>query len=147
MPVFDMLNKKRKKELDLPLPPPPPPDAFEFPDIPARDEEVSISKPEPIPIIDTSEDFKKSGLSISEPRELKFKPTRPVFISLDDFKKVNENLLKIRSRIEEANDSIEDLEKLYEKQQKSMTSWIAELESIEKKISQADEIIGSHEKR
>ncbi len=144
MPVFDILGKKRKKALDIPLPPPPPPDAFEFPDIPPRE---GLSEPEPIPVIDTSDDFKKSGLSISEPRELKFKPTKPVFISLDDFKKVNEDLLKIRSRIEEANDSIEELEKLYEKQQKSMTSWIAELESVEKKISQADEIIGSHEKR
>lgn len=141
MSVFDKI-KKKKAELELPTPPPPPPpENLLFPEIPQQ----SIPEPEPIPIIDTTKDFK--ALSIPEPREIHFKPSKPVFISLSDFKKINDNLLKIRSIVEEANDFLVDLEKLYENQHKTMLSWIKELESVEKKISLADEIISNHEKK
>lgn len=144
MGVFDRSAKKKKLELGLPLPPPPPPSNFEFPDIPERGELV---EPEPLPVINTKEEFEKSGLRIHEPREIHFKPSKQIFVSLSDFKKINDDLLKIRSRVEEAEDSMSDLDVLYEKQQKIMLSWIKELESVETKISSADEIIKSHEKR
>ncbi len=145
MAVFDMLGKKSKKEIDLPPPPPPPMDSFEFPEIPSQ-REPSIPEPRPLPFVDVRKEAEALGLTIPEPREIHFKPTKPIFISLDDFKKVNENLLKIRSSIEEANQTMEELDRLYQKQQQVMMSWVSELENVEKKISQADEIIHNHEK-
>ncbi|MBI2564406.1 hypothetical protein HYV79_00245 [Candidatus Woesearchaeota archaeon] len=144
---FDFL--KKKKESELPPPPPPPADISEsgglefpvMPDIPPIHAEEGESE-EFHPSVREHHPLEQ----LPKVKALR-KPTEPIFVSLDDFKKVNDHLNKIRSRVEEANTFIKELEKLHDEEEKIVESWIEYVQEVEKKLTLADEIIESHEKR
>lgn len=143
----------RKKKEELPLPPPPIRKAkleSEIPEISLNDE-----KSLEFPLIPDMPDIRPAELKEISPKQKPVKipvkreiivkeSIKPVFVSVEDYNKINEHVSKLRSRLKEAEDTVEKLEHLKEEQSNALESWMQSLEEIEKKITKVDEVIAKH---
>ena len=69
---------------------------------------------------------------------------KPMFVSVEDYDKINDHLAKLRSRLKEAEDTVDKLEILKDEQESALDSWMQSLEEIERKITKVDEVIAKH---
>ena len=149
--VFKLFRKKKE---ELPLPPPPirlraKPES-ELPEI-SFNEEKSLD----FPIIPDMPDIRPAKLEEVSPQQKKVKipPRReiivkesvnPLFVSIEDYNKINSHLSNLKSRLKEAEDTVDKLETLKEAQESALNSLMQSLEEIEKKITKVDEVLAKH---
>ncbi len=88
---------------------------------------------------------KQKQVKIPVKREIVVKETvKPMFVSVEDYNKINDHLSKLRSRLKEAEETVDKLEELKKEQEEALDSWMQSLEDIERKITKVDEVIAKH---
>lgn len=146
--VISLFKKKR----ELPIPPPPtrkPSVAGDLPDI-----SFNNSQPE-FPLIPDMPDIRPAKIEDITPKQKRIvippkketvikKDFKPVFVSVDDYRKINDYLNRIMSRLKEAGESAKKLESIKLEHESAVNSWMQSLEDVEKKISKIDEVISRH---
>ena len=148
-----LFRKKKKTELNIPLPPPPPirkrfleeqENETKFPQFPALPDFPEIRPKQEVSA--TEKIIRKVGHAIPKVKEVHMKPTSPMFISSSDYKKINDDVREIQSKIHEANDCIQNLENLKQEHERVLENWRNHLEDVERKMSKIDDIILKHTK-
>lgn len=152
--VLVVFNLFRKKKEFVPLPPPPirqkaKPES-ELPEISFKEE-----KGLEFPLIPDMPDIRPAKLAEISPKPKQVKvpmkreiivneTVKPMFVSVEDYDKINDHLAKLRSRLKEAEDTVDKLEILKDEQESALDSWMQSLEEIERKITKVDEVIAKH---
>jgi len=165
MGVLDFF-KKRQKQLDLPPPPPPeflqpelPEDDLELPPLPELEpigpEETKATNYEIPPL---EEEFPlplepmpklEEPMKTIEPQEpidlTKEKPETksrgPIFIKVDDYRNILENVNVIRNKINESDYIIEALNDLKTKIDSEFEKWREEFEEMQRKVMYMDKAL------
>lgn len=58
----------------------------------------------------------------------------PIFVKIDKYKEVNEAINKVKSRLEEAKNTLKEISELKEQEDKEIKTWQEELDAMEQKI-------------
>ncbi len=147
--VFGLFRKKKE---ELPLPPPPirlraKPES-ELPEVSFKEEgglEFPVIQDMPDIRPTKLEEVKQKQVKVPVKREIVVKETiNPIFVSVEDYNKINSHLSNLKSRLKEAEDTVNKLESLKAEQESALDSWMQSLEEIEKKITKVDEVIAKH---
>jgi peptidoglycan hydrolase CwlO-like protein len=65
----------------------------------------------------------------------------PVFIKIDDYKKLKTNLDKLDERIRNTRAKIDEINKIKEEEQELFDSWEKLLSSLDEKIKKANDLV------
>jgi len=65
----------------------------------------------------------------------------PVFIKVDDYKKLKTNLDKLDEKIRSSQKKIDEINKIKEEEQELFDSWKKLLSSLDEKIKKANELV------
>lgn len=155
MGLLDVFSKKEKPKEALAPPPPPmpelpaPPPMPEEPELPETisaelpelPETISVPMPElpeeePMPL----EEYHKEEHEMPEERIL---PERegPLFVSVQDYQIILDSLNSIKAKLNQADSSFENLNKIKNQQQQKFEQWRKSLEDVQRKLTYVDEVI------
>ena len=144
-----LFGKKEKKKL---------PSVFELPDLPPLDQDLPayespFNKAEPFKASLSSEDVASKnrfsqGFNFNQhmPEELPVmitKPPRvvedkPLFVKIDKYKDAVYTLEEIKSKLEDAEKVLRNLERIKKEEEKEFSSWQHDLEAIKEKLLKVD---------
>ncbi len=65
----------------------------------------------------------------------------PVFIKVDDYKKLKANLDKLDEKIRNSQEKIDEINRIKEEEQELFDSWKKLLSSLDEKIKKANELV------
>lgn len=103
----------------------------EIPEIPTGmeiREEPEISKfPEPV---------------FEEPEQERIRrPVGPVFVSVDEYRKIIDDSNRVRAKLEEAEEFMQRLNSIKQEEEQIFDKWQSHLETVEKKLSRIDRLL------
>ncbi|MBI2545622.1 hypothetical protein HYV81_00390 [Candidatus Woesearchaeota archaeon] len=166
MGVLDIF-KRKQKEIDLP--PPPPPELLEQQDMPQGDltlpplpdlppiENTEVPEPKSyeIPSLE-NEEFPLPPLEVMPKQELQVKTDEPkqipvpetipkkdvpVFVKIDEYRNILENINTIRNKIKESDYVVEALGDLRTKVEAEFEKWREDLEEMQRKLLYIDKVV------
>ncbi|MFC1768935.1 hypothetical protein ACFLZX_04190 [Nanoarchaeota archaeon] len=70
--------------------------------------------------------------------------TVPVYVKVDDYKEVVEVLGAIKTKLNDAKNTLDKLKELKEREDSELQSWEAALADAEAKVNEVDSVIESH---
>lgn len=134
-------KKKKKKEKlsaeDIPLPP----SKEELPEFPSPKEVEEKVTPEEAEVPESSEEkiAKKQKRSLKEMRKHKLK--KPLFLEVETYQGILEELSHVKNKLNESTDFIETLKEFKSDEDKAFKDWQKQMSDIQEKLVYVDETL------
>ena len=156
MSVLNFLRAKKKEEdKELPLPTPVAPEQQPLKSLPSDFPPIRGSAKhaahethedhEPIMVL-RADDHEPSGVKPESAQEVPADPSEPkhLFISSDEYAHILEKTNTIRAKLLSSEETVQKLSNLRDLQAQQLDVWQEELETIEKKITYVENVLGKN---
>jgi hypothetical protein len=105
-----------------------------------EEEELELELPEEIEPYHSP--VKQTGESpMTEEEQILPHRDGPLFVSVQDYQAILDNLNNMKAKLKEADESFDNLNKLKTEQKAKFDSWRKNLEDVQKKLTYVDEVI------
>jgi len=141
-----LFGKKKEPEAKTELPP------LKFPELPPERKETQQSEqPETQDINATEERIIKEAVAPEQPAEPESEPMpepryvaeeeKPLFVKIEKYREVMATLNELKGKLKNATDILAELDKIKEDEEKELSSWHEDLESIKEKLMSIDKAL------
>ncbi len=137
-----LFSKKKEPEVKPELPP------LKFPELPSEQKEqvAQPAQPQAEEISPKEEQIIKEAIAPAKPAVEekpipKMEEEKPLFVKIEKYKEVMTTLSELKSKLKNASDILNELDKIKEDEEKELASWHSDLEAIKERLMKIDQTL------